>query len=308
MRGGAGVAAALLLGAAGQPVGPAAAEPPGRIVVAGGALTEIVYALGLQERIVGVDATGLFPPAAASHPQIGYYRQLAAEGILSLAPDLLLASDDAGPPATLVQVEGAGVPVVVVDAPPGAAGVLAAIRRVGAALEAEPQADAMAEAVAADFAAVEAAVEAAGARVAERPKLAFVMGFNNGAPMVAGAGSVADVVLDLAGAANAFAGIEGYKMASTEAVAASAPDWIVVAEHAVASMGGLEAIAALPAFAPVEAAAEGRIVAFDALYLIGMGPRTPFALRDLAARIHPDWPDPALPDRPWLHAAEDAAP
>ena len=62
-----------------------------------GALTEIVYALGAEDRLVGVDSTSVYPEAVQSLPQVGYMRQLSAEGILSLQPDLVLATRDAGP-------------------------------------------------------------------------------------------------------------------------------------------------------------------------------------------------------------------
>lgn len=65
-----------------------------RIVVSGGSLTEIIYRLGAEANIVGVDRTSNFPPAALELPQIGYVRALSAEGVLSQEPTLLLGEDD----------------------------------------------------------------------------------------------------------------------------------------------------------------------------------------------------------------------
>ncbi len=303
-RGGVAGLALLLLAAApatAQPEAHGQAEAP--IVTAGGSLTEIVYALGAGARIVGVDATSSYPPAAAALPQIGYYRQLAAEGILSLGPGLLLASADAGPPATFDQLEGAGVAVTIVPEEPTAAGITDKIRLVGATIGLEAEAAAMADAVAADFAAVGAAVAAAvAAEDGTRPAIMFTIGFSNGAPLVAGSGSAADAILALAGADNPFHAIDGYKPASLEAIAAAAPDWVIVAAHAADAMGGIEAVAAQPALATTPAARDGRIIEMDTLYLLGLGPRTPFAIRDLAALIHPTWQDPGLPERPWMAA------
>ncbi len=94
--------------------GAARAEEARRIVSVAGSLTEIVYALGAEDRLVGVDATSLHPPSARALPQVGYHRSLSAEGILSLAPDLVLASETAGPPAILDQIRSAGVPIRIV--------------------------------------------------------------------------------------------------------------------------------------------------------------------------------------------------
>ena len=63
-----------------------------RVVSVGSALTEIVYALGAEKMLVGVDTTSLYPAAARSLPQVGYMRALSAEGVLSLKPTLVIAT------------------------------------------------------------------------------------------------------------------------------------------------------------------------------------------------------------------------
>ena len=80
-----------------------AADPARRIVSVGGALTETLYALGAMADLVGVDTTSLYPEAARRLPSVGYARSLSAEGVLSLRPTLIVASEDAGPPAVLRQ-------------------------------------------------------------------------------------------------------------------------------------------------------------------------------------------------------------
>lgn len=67
-----------------------------RIVVAGGSLTELIYAMGAGERVVGVDETTSYPPETAKLPHIGYWKQLSSEGILSLRPDSVITWQDAG--------------------------------------------------------------------------------------------------------------------------------------------------------------------------------------------------------------------
>ncbi len=73
-------------------------DNPQRIVSIGGAVTEILYALGAEDRIVAVDTTSLYPPKAmADKPNVGYMRQLLAEGVLGLNPQLVLAIAGSGP-------------------------------------------------------------------------------------------------------------------------------------------------------------------------------------------------------------------
>ena len=70
---------------------------PARIISIGGAITEILYALGFEDRLAGVDATSLYPPAALrDKPNVGYMRQLSAEGVLGLNPSLVLAVQGSG--------------------------------------------------------------------------------------------------------------------------------------------------------------------------------------------------------------------
>ena len=86
-----------------------------RVVVIGGALAECVYALGAQDWLVGADTTCTYPAATASLPKVGYQRSLSTEGILSLRPSLVLASQEAGPPTVFTQLRDAGIRVVSVD-------------------------------------------------------------------------------------------------------------------------------------------------------------------------------------------------
>jgi len=125
---------ALLLVAALAWTGAARADAQ-RIVSVAGSLTEIVYALGQESRLVGADTTSLYPPSARALPQVGYQRSLSAEGILSLAPDLVLATEAAGPPAVIDQIRAAGVPVRIVTHDLSPDGLGQKVRSVAEALD-----------------------------------------------------------------------------------------------------------------------------------------------------------------------------
>ncbi len=84
-----------------------AAELPQRWVSAGGSLSEWVVALGGESKLVGVDTTSQHPQALKQLPSVGYQRQLAAEGVLALRPDILIGTEEMGPPPVLKQLEGA---------------------------------------------------------------------------------------------------------------------------------------------------------------------------------------------------------
>ena len=92
---------------------PAAAKE--RIVSIGPATTELILALGGEQSLVATDVSS---PEPRGVPKVGYHRALAAEGILSLSPTLVVGSDEMGPPPALEQLRRAGVEVTVLPTAP----------------------------------------------------------------------------------------------------------------------------------------------------------------------------------------------
>ena len=269
-----------------------------RIVSIGSSVTEILFALGAGDRVVGVDQTSIYPPAVGSRPNVGYSRTLAPEGVLSIGPSLILALEGSGPPAALDVLERTAVPVVIIPDAHSPQGVVRKIEAVAAAVGLEAEGRRLAEAVKADFDAVLADV----ARLSARPRTVFVLSAAAGAPVVGGSDTGADAMLRLAGASNPMESIKGYKPAVDEAAFSADPQALLVM-----SGGGqvltAEMLFALPAFKGTPAAQDNRFIVMPGTYLLGFGPRTPQAIRDLAAALHPQAKLAALPPRPWASAA-----
>jgi iron complex transport system substrate-binding protein len=265
---------------------------PARIVTIGGGVTETVFALGAGAGVIAVDSTSRFPAPARALPQVGYMRALAPEGLISLRPDLLLLSDEAGPPQALAVLRAAAAPLRVVPEQPGGPGLPAKILAVAGALGVDGRP--LAAAVAADWAALDGAVAAL-----RRLRALFVLSAARGAPLVSGDGTAAAAMLRAAGAANAVQGFSGYRPLSAEAAATLAPEVIVMMDHALVEAGGAEAVARIPAIAVTPAGAARRIVAMDGPYMLSFGPRAAHARRDLARLLHPGAALPDLPARSW---------
>lgn len=262
--------------------GPALADSAQRLVTVGGAVTEIVYALGAGARVVATDTTSTWPEAAQALPRVGYQRALAAEGVLSMRPTLLIATADAGPPVALTQLRGAGVHVLQLDAGHRADQVGGAIRAIAASLALDDAGRTLAERFDADWAAARQQVAA----LPGRPRALFILDHGGASPMVAGDGTAAAAMIDYAGAANVMAGrFNGYRPLTLEAALAAAPDIIVTTDEAIATAGGRAAFLARPGLAALPAARAGRLVTLDALRLLGFGPRLPAAVLDLAQRM-----------------------
>jgi iron complex transport system substrate-binding protein len=280
--------AATLRDAAGRAV---TITDPNRIVSIGGAITEILYALGLGDRIVAVDTTSVYPPRAlAEKPNVGYMRQLSPEGVLSLTPSVILASEGAGPKTTITVLESAAVPFVLVPEHFTGDGILEKIRLVTAATSAETRGRCLAEAVAADL----EALAKLRARIAKPKRVLFMLSFVNGRPMVAGRSTAADGIIKLAGGVNAIDAYEGYKPVNDEAVITAKPDAVLAMERKGHTIDAATLFAS-PAFALTPAASNRAFISMDGLYLLGFGPRTARAARDLAVRLYPELGEAALP-------------
>lgn len=277
----------------------ASASSPQRILAIGGAVTETLYALGLEDRVVAVDTSSTYPPRAlAEKPNVGYLRALSPEGVLSVGPDLIIALDGAGPPDAVKVLKSAAIPFVTLPEARDEAGVLATIRRVAALAGVPERGEVLAGEVAADF----AALAALRARIPAPRSVVFVLSASGTAPVVGGAGTGAQAMFALAGVTNAMTGLNGYKPAVGEAVLGADPYAIVLMKdqnHAVSD----DAVKAMPAFAGTSAIEAGRLYRMDGGYLLSFGPRTPQAARDLAALIYPELALPPLP----AHAANAAS-
>ncbi len=254
-----------------------------RTVSIGGAITEILYALGLESRLVGVDTTSLYPAdALRDKPNVGYMRQISAEGVLGLHPTLILATQGSGPRETMDILETAKVPLVLVPETFSEEGLVEKIRLVGHAMGVDKRAECLTAAVDADL----ARLRALRARVTKPVRVMFVMSLQNGRAMVAGHRTAADEIIRLAGATNAIDDFDGYKIIGDEAIVAARPDVVLSIERGRDSLQA-DAIYAHPGFALTPVAAGRSFVTMDALYLLGFGPRTAAAARDLAVRLYP---------------------
>jgi iron complex transport system substrate-binding protein len=256
---------------------------PARIVSIGGAITEILYALGFEDRIAGVDSTSLYPPAAQrDKANVGYMRQLSAEGVLGLNPSLVLAVQGSGPKETMDVLDAAKVPLVLVPEAFSEAGLIDKIRLVGQAMGADKRAECLTAAVAGDL----AQLRELRARVTKPVRVMFVMSLLNGRAMAAGKNTAANEIIALAGGVNAIDGYDGYKIVNDEAIVAAKPDVVLSIQRGKDSVDA-EAVYVHPAFALTPVAANRTFISMEGLYLLGFGPRTAAAARDLSIKLYP---------------------
>jgi iron complex transport system substrate-binding protein len=279
-------ASASLLAAAGLWPWPARAGSQ-RIVSVGGAITETLYALGAQGDVVGVDTTSYFPEAAKKLPSVGYQRTLSTEGVLSLAPTLVLANEDAGPPAVLRQIEAARVAVHVIDSGHSVEGVLARTQRVADLAGRTDAGKALIERLRGEWLAAQARVAALAPGDASRaPRVLFLMAQSINQMRAAGSSTGPDALIRYVGARNAFGSVEGYKLLSPEAAVAAAPDVIIVTDHGLNAVGGKGNLLRAPGLAQTPAARSQRVGSVEILLTLGFGPRLPLAVSSFAEAVY----------------------
>ncbi len=90
-------------------------DTPRRIISLSPAITEILFALGLGEQVVGVTKFSDYPAGAKNKPQVGSYVNLNLERIVSLKPDLVLSTADGNPKDAVYRLRGLGLAVFVIN-------------------------------------------------------------------------------------------------------------------------------------------------------------------------------------------------
>jgi iron complex transport system substrate-binding protein len=264
------------LGAAALPLFAQAPKLP-RLVTVSGAITEVVYLLGAEGQLVGTDTTSLYPAAARATPKVGYMRQLSAEGLLSLKPDAIIATNESGPSVVLDQVRSAGVKVEIIEADHSWGEVQRKVQAVGRAAAREAQARELQARLDAEWSQVLQRVAAAKAR---KPRVLFVLS-HSASPQVSGEKTAAHAVIGFAGGVNALGGFQGYRPMTAEAMASAAPDVILTSTQSIEAHGGVDKFWQRPELALTPAFKKRSLVTQDALLLLGFGPRTPASIADL---------------------------
>lgn len=258
------------------------AQAAERIVVAGGSLVELIYAMDAGNRVVGVDETTSFPPQTEALPHIGYWKQLSSEGILSLRPDSFITWQDAGPQLVFDQLRAQKVNVVTLPRIPATVEQMYAnIYTLAKNLGAIEQGNALVNNL-------RQRLENVARSSASKPapvKALFILSAGGSAPQVAGKGSVADAIMALAGAQN-VAQHSQYRSYSAEALIAANPEVIVVTSQMIE--GDINRLSTVAGITRTAAWKNQRIVTLDQALILGMGPRVADAVETLHRQFWPN--------------------
>ena len=260
------------------------ADDSSRVTIAGGSLTEIVYLLEQENKLVAVDITSNFPEEAKQLPSIGYVRALSAEGVLSLSPSLILGEDDTGPPTVMEQLSRVGIQIEIIPEENSTDGIIKKVKCVAEILGVDKNTkDKTLDILNADAKELKLLTEM---NKKESPKVMFILSMESGSPTVGGRDTSADGLIKMTGAVNVMDSFEGWKPVSTEAIIQAKPDFILISERGLNSFGSIEKLGQHPSLVFTPAAKNNNIIAMDGMAMLGFGPRTISSAKDIAQKYN----------------------
>jgi iron complex transport system substrate-binding protein len=259
------------------------AEPPQRIVSIAPSNTEILFAVGAGDRVVGRDEFSDYPEAAKNVTNIGSaFEELNTELIVSLEPDLVLAAE-INTPEQVKQLEDLGITVYYLNNPHTLEELYTNLEIVSQLTRTEPEAAALVESLQERVAAVDEKIAPVGAK----PSVFYELDSTDPSkPFTAGKDTFITLLIERAGGSNIAADLEGYPQLSLEQIVAADPEIIILGD----SMWGVtpEMVASRPGWENLSAVKNGNVVPFDDNLVSRPGPRLVDGLEQLAKLLHPD--------------------
>jgi ABC-type hemin transport system substrate-binding protein len=270
----------LLTSCADPPVPPVSQASPQRIVSLTPALTEILFALDLGDRVVGVTEYCDRPPEARSRPKVGGYSNPSVEAVLALKPDLIVVSPGPGNRDAVQAMERAGSTIAIV---PGEdlGETLRAIETVASAAGVPERGRRLA-------ASIRERIDEVGRRVAGKARVRTLFSVQVDPYIVAaGRGTLPSQLVEAAGGINVVEASR-YPKLGIESVVQLAPAVVLQSKMDVAQGDGSAERAAWMRWTSIPAVASGRIVVLPDDASLRPGPRVADAVEQIAAILHPE--------------------
>ena len=251
-----------------------------KIVSLNGTVSEILAGLGLEKNIIGTDVTSNYPESLKSKPKVGHNRNISAEGIIALQPDVVTGLSTEIKPELAAQLKTAGIKLVLFTQELTADGTRKLIKDVAASFGGEPKATAMIKKLDAELAAA-SKLNKNGAK----PKVLFIYARGAGTMMVAGDNTPLDKIITLAGGQNAVGGFNDYKPLTSEALVAANPDVILLFSSGMESLGGAAGLLNVQGVTQTNAGKNKKFVTMEGELLTGFGPRLGQAVAQLSQKL-----------------------
>lgn len=236
-----------------------------KIVSLNGAITEILADLGEENNLVGVDVTSTYPTSVKEKAKdLGHVRSLSIEALLALKPTKVFATDKDLTPEQIAQLKNAGISVEIVKQDFSVEGTKELVKTIATSLHKT------------DYEAINTKIDTdlkALKPLATKPKVLFIYARGAGNLMVAGKNTPMEKIIAIAGGENAISEFEDFKPLTPEAVVKGNPDYILMFDKGLESIGGVDGVLKLEGVATTNAGKNKKIIAMDGALLSGFGPR-----------------------------------
>jgi len=248
------------------------ASDDSRIVAAGGSITEILFFLGQEKKIVALDVTSTYPEQTKKLPSIGYVRGLSAEGILSMNPSLIIGENDMGPPTVVNQLREIDIDLRTIPEDQSVEGILQKIYCVASILDIE------------DIAKEKIDIELSSpitelnnivkSKKIKEVKIMLILSMKGSSPIVAGRNTSGHGYIEMIGAKNAFDSFEGWQVVSSESILKENPDFIILPQRDLHKNSDVSKIIDDPIFSNINAGIQNNFIFDDGMAILGFSPRT----------------------------------
>ncbi|MDK7374361.1 helical backbone metal receptor [Weeksella virosa] len=236
-----------------------------RIVSLNGSVTETLALLGKGGNIVGVDITSTFPQNIKEQAaNLGHVSSISAESILALKPTLVYATSKEMKPELQKQLEQAKVTVRLIDQPMAAEETKKMIAMIATDMHSSDYEKYLTE--------IDKKIQQV-KPVDQKPKVLFIYARGAGNLMIAGQNTPIENIIEMAGGINAVNNIEDYKPLTPEALINANPDYILLFDRGLQSLGGEEGVLKIEGVSATNAGKKMNIISMDGQLLSGFGPR-----------------------------------
>ena len=251
-----------------------------KIVSLNGAVSEVIAGLGLEKNVVGTDITSNFPEGMKAKPKVGHNKNINAEGVMALQPNLIIGIKKEVTPALVAQFKAAGVKLLLVDQEYSPAGTKKLISTLADSLHVIKKGDSLIQVLDAELAKVKPEPSA------KKPRILFIYARGTGTMMVGGTGTQVAKAIELAGGANAITEFADYKPLTAESLVKANPDIILLFDSGLQSLGGPTGLSKVQGVKETSAGKNNKIITMDGELLSSFGPRLGIAIQQLADKIH----------------------
>lgn len=262
------------------------AQAQERVVSTAGSVSEIIANLGLTEVLVGVDTTSTQPAEIMeTMPKVGYRRNLSAEGILSLNPDLLILAPDAGPPNVIAQITSTNVPILMIKDDKSVDGLVQDVELIADTLKAHEKSHALITKIRNE----EQQILQKQQSYKRAPKIAILMDGSTGRYTGLGKDTAGSSLVSIVGGENIFSDqFNGIKDISRESLIAEPADMIILStfskDKKVEEL--TPAKEQYPDLALSQAAKKDCIFRVDASKALGFGPQLTQSALQIAQTVN----------------------